>query len=176
MQVISALIGVLVGGAISFTVQRLESQRATRVSRTHRLYETWQSAESLVHRVKAVHVLRDNMDSPDPVGFISLMSDESSLAADDQFALTRILHFFEECGTLLEVKAIDQKLYKKLFERYVVYWVDGYLQPLHEVSSRTESEIETGWFPHVARLRSAMDAPRGFPGTGELDQAADPAA
>lgn len=161
MQVISALIGVIVGGAISFTVQRLESQRATRVSRTHRLYETWQSAESLVHRVKAVHVLRDNMKSPEPVGFMSLMSgDESSLAADDQFALTRILHFFEECGALLDVNAIDLKLYKELLARYVVYWVDGYLEPLHEVSSRTESEIETGWYPRVARLRAAMDLPR----------------
>ncbi|WP_410605017.1 hypothetical protein [Amycolatopsis sp. lyj-90] len=168
MQVISALIGVIAGGAISFTVQRLESHRVTRVSRTHRLYETWQSAESLVHRVKAVHVLRDNMAAPNPLGFMALMDDggDSPLAADDQFALTRILHFFEECGALLEVGAIDLRLYKKLFERYVVYWVDGYLEPLHEASARTEREIETGWFPRIAGLQAAMDAPRPVPRIG----------
>ncbi len=50
MQVISALIGVLAGGAISFTVQRVESHRVTRARQ------------------------------------------------GGQFALTRILHFFEEAA------------------------------------------------------------------------------
>ncbi|MFI0800905.1 hypothetical protein [Amycolatopsis lurida] len=146
------------------------------MSRTHRLHETWQSAESLVHRVKAAHVLRDNMDSPDPVGFMSLMSDESSLAADDQFALTRIFAFLRRVRHVARSQGHRPEAVQKLFERYVVYWVDGYLRPLHEVSSRTESEIETGWFPRVARLRSEMDTPQRFPGTGELDQAGAPAA
>jgi hypothetical protein len=157
MQLTNVLIGVIVGGVISFAVQRLEAQRTGRLSRTHRLYESWQSADTLALRVKADEVLCRNLVSPNPLGFVALTDPNSHESIADRIAVSRVLHFFEECGALLDTKAIDLKLYRRLFERYVIYWVDKHLKPLYELSTNGGNEIQLGWYPRVELLRSAVE-------------------
>src|SRR5689334_1248435 len=54
----------IVGGVITFLVQRFESQRLRRLDRTLKLFEHWHSSDSLVARSKAHDVLAANSLSP----------------------------------------------------------------------------------------------------------------
>ena len=67
MQLITGLIGVIVGGALTYLVQRFESRRVGRLNRTHHLYEAWQSSENITLRVRANEALRQNAEAEDPL-------------------------------------------------------------------------------------------------------------
>ena len=158
MQLVSGLVGVIVGGTITYIVQRFESGRVGRISRTHRLYESWQSAENIPFRARANEILKKNADSSAPKSFMELRDQlNSGRTVGDWTAITRTLHFFEESGALLDTKAIDLALFRNLFDQYVIYWTDRCLRPLYEASAGKDEEIELNWYRRVASLRSAMN-------------------
>ena len=158
MQLVSGLIGVIIGGAITYIVQRFESRRIGRISRTHRLYESWQSAENFPLRTRADEILRKNAESRTPKSMAELKSQlHSGNTVSDWVAITRTAHFFEECGALLDTKAIDLALFRSLFDQYVIYYVDRCLRPLYEASSGKDEEIDLNWYRRVEFLRSAMN-------------------
>jgi hypothetical protein len=158
VQLISGLIGVLVGGMITLIIQRIESRRVGRLDRTHRLYESWQSADGLSFRVRANFLLRKNAESASPKSLMELADElRSADTGNDWLAITRTLHFFEECGALLDTRALDLPLFRNLFDQYVTYWVERCLRPLYEASTGKDPEIELNWYRRVEFLRSAMN-------------------
>lgn len=159
MQLVSGLIGVILGGAITYIVQRFESRRVGRFSRTHRLYESWQSAENFPFRTRADELLRKNASSKAPKSFMELRSElNSGRTINDWTAITRTVHFFEECGAFLDTKAVDLPLFRNLFDQYVIYWADRCLTPLYKASVPRDEEIDLNWYRRVESLRSAMNA------------------
>jgi hypothetical protein len=157
VQIAAVLLGVVVGGVITFTIQRSESRRVGCIDRTHRLYEAWQSIDNFPFRVRANDILKENAHSTTPESAMQLRRRLiSSGSLNDWIAITRILHFFEECGAFLDAKAIDRELFKELFDVYVKYWVDSCLRPLYEASEGVDEAIELNWYRRVSSLRSEV--------------------
>jgi hypothetical protein len=158
MQLVYGLIGVITGAVITYTVQRFESRRMGRISRTHRLYESWQSPDNFPFRTRADEILKKNAKASAPKSFMELKSQlNSGHTVSDWTAITRTVHFFEECGALLDTRAVDLALFRSLFDQYVIYWVDRCLRPLYEASLGKDEEIELNWYRRVESLRSAMN-------------------
>jgi hypothetical protein len=158
MQLVYGLIGVITGAVITYTVQRFESRRMGRISRTHRLYGSWQSPDNFPFRTRADEILKKNAKASAPKSFMELKSQlNSGHTVSDWTAITRIVHFFEECGCSPGHKSSRFGAFQKFVRPYVIYWVDRCLHPLYEASLGKDEEIELNWYRRVESLRSAMN-------------------
>ncbi|QXJ23901.1 hypothetical protein AGRA3207_005125 [Actinomadura graeca] len=161
VEITAGLLGALLGAACTFVVQRLESRRRWRFDLAQELYRTWQSIEHIEARVRAYYLLTENLRSQHPQSFLELATAcRAEGRTEDWIAISRVLHFFEECGALLDCAAVDHALLKHLIGRYVTYWVDGFLHPWWELSTGRDDPRELGWHTPISRLRARVGAPQ----------------
>lgn len=156
VELVTGVIGAVLGVLGALLVQRSESKRLGRLAVSQDLYRKWQSLEMTEARSRAFVVLRRNGQEPNPLTFAQLAESIQPAQKEDWLAVSRVIHFFEECGTLLKADAADGNSLKTLLGRYVEYWHDGYLEPLWDRSKGTDPAAELHWFPPIAELRSRV--------------------
>jgi DNA-binding ferritin-like protein (Dps family) len=156
VEVLAGILGALLGGFVTLWVSRIESHRLNRTKIVQDLYHTWHSDETLRARIRAGAVLGENDKKPRPLKtYDELYADLWEMGRqEDWIAISRIMHFFEECGELLEIRAIDVDSLRKLLGRYIEFWVDGYLAPIGQASQ--ERDPRSGWYQPIASLRIAL--------------------
>lgn len=157
MQVLAGVIGALFGGVVTFVIGRMESARLQAIHVSQDLYRSWHSSEMMAARVRAHDVLTDNVGSGAPKSYIELRKRCRDFDRDeDWLAVTRVLHFFEECGALVEIRAANSSLIQKLLGRYVEYWFDRHIEPLWRHSLGRDDPVELGWYEKAALLRGRV--------------------
>lgn len=155
MEIASGALGAILGAVCALVVQRVESGRLGRRAVTQNLYQKWQSLEMTTARSKAFVALRNNMQETTPLTFVTLAeSFHQSDQHENWLAVSRVIHFFEECGALMAVGALDKEMTKSLLGRYIEYWHDGFLLPLWQISNSVDSAIELHWYPPLSQLRA----------------------
>jgi len=151
MEIATGLVGAIVGGAITFIVQRLEWRRVSRLDRTFELYRHWQSPQILSARVQAAVALDANDNSTPSRTFLQLYQDlQAKGALQDWLAIQTTFHFFDECNAVYQANAINRSLFACLFRRHLNYWIDGRIMPLWNISANIDDLRELQWYEGIA--------------------------
>src|SRR4051794_37337667 len=97
--VLGAILGALLAGYLNFVTQSKALRASNQTSLTVKLYEEWHSASMLEARIRAFQILRDHPAN----SFTELQEDLLATGReDDSTKLSRLLHFFELLGMLLQ--------------------------------------------------------------------------
>jgi hypothetical protein len=158
----SGVLGALSGASFSVGVTYLVQRRSARRDRVLRLYEEWQSEDMLSARVPAYTILRGNasMERPDNV---FELRDRLGHDSEDWTRIVTVIHFLHALGALFYVKAIDIKLFERLFIIYTRDWTGNCVDPLLRATIGTSGHATWPWQDQVAKLRGFLFSSNAIP-------------
>jgi hypothetical protein len=137
-ELVSAVFGTILGALLATFFSRLEEKKRTRIQNTIDLYRHFQSMEMIDSRINADRILNDlSKEKPKSYGEIY-----EALEIEKWHHISRILHFFEQAGTLHSLNYLDEKLFKETIGFYFNYYYGKYLKPIQKRSIKIHDDRE----------------------------------
>ena len=136
--VVSTLLGALIGSAVSYLLTRNRDIERSRIDRTLRLMEQYNSAEFLKMRGDADRILDAYFETHERCSWNKLYHD----LKENYTPISAIEHFHQMLLYLHESKEINDILARKFWAGHFNHWYSKHFGSLTDISIRNGEETE----------------------------------